>query len=117
MGGVTQRGPSDAQVRKDIELPSREGEVKSLEKKERVFFFPPLFICCRNGCFIPVRGELVRTLSLTFVVPRDVAETYGGRAAAAAWGEGMARHATLMSVGLGSVVPGPPPRITDWLPT
>ncbi|RZS01651.1 hypothetical protein BHM03_00031550 [Ensete ventricosum] len=29
----------------------------------------------------------------------------------------MARHATLMGMGRGSVVPGPPPRITDWLPT
>ncbi|RRT63021.1 hypothetical protein B296_00019806 [Ensete ventricosum] len=28
-----------------------------------------------------------------------MAETYGGRAAAAAWGGGMSRHATLMGMG------------------
>ncbi|RRT34375.1 hypothetical protein B296_00031439 [Ensete ventricosum] len=53
----------------------------------------------RSKCFRPVGGELARTPSLTFVIPRDMAETYGGRAAVAAWGEGMARHATLMGVG------------------
>ncbi|RRT51103.1 hypothetical protein B296_00023978 [Ensete ventricosum] len=61
--------------------------------------------------------ELVRTPSLTFVVPRDVAETYEGRAATAVWGEGMTHHATLMDVGPGSAIPDPPPRITDWLPS
>ncbi|RWW43752.1 hypothetical protein BHE74_00050550 [Ensete ventricosum] len=71
---------------------------------------------CRLDLFSS-EGELVHTPSLTFVVPRDVAETYGGRAAAVAWGEGMARHATLIGVGPGSAVPGPPPRITDWLLT
>ncbi|RZS01222.1 hypothetical protein BHM03_00031041, partial [Ensete ventricosum] len=35
-----------------------------------------------------------------------MAESYGGRAVAAAWGEGVARHTTLMGVELGSVVPG-----------
>ncbi|RWV79880.1 hypothetical protein GW17_00058923, partial [Ensete ventricosum] len=35
-----------------------------------------------------------------------MAEMYRGHAVAAAWGEGMACHATLMGVGLGSVVPG-----------
>ncbi|RWW80531.1 hypothetical protein BHE74_00011117, partial [Ensete ventricosum] len=81
----------------------------------REFFL--LFTYCRNGCFISVRGELVHTPSLIFVVPRDVAETYGGRATATAWGEGMVHYATLMGVGLGSVVPGSPYRITDWLST
>ncbi|RRT34307.1 hypothetical protein B296_00049238 [Ensete ventricosum] len=33
-----------------------------------------------------------------------MAESYRGRAAAAAWGEGMARHTTLLGVELGSVV-------------
>ncbi|RWW19827.1 hypothetical protein GW17_00016094 [Ensete ventricosum] len=104
MGGVTQRGPSNAQVRKDTELPSREDEAKSSEEKresprERVFLLPPLFTCCRSRCFIPVGGELAGTPSLTFVVPRDMTETYGGCVAAATWGEGMARHATLMGVG------------------
>ncbi|RZS25827.1 hypothetical protein BHM03_00059078 [Ensete ventricosum] len=108
MEGVTQRGLSDAQVRKNIELPSREGEAKSSGEKretprERESSFFPHFYFCRNECFIPVRGELVRTLSLTFVVPRDVIETYRGRATTAAWGEGMAHHATLMGVGPGSV--------------
>ncbi|RWW87692.1 hypothetical protein BHE74_00003466 [Ensete ventricosum] len=45
------------------------------------------------------RGELACTPSLTLVVPRDMAETYKRREAAAAWGEGMTRHATLMGVG------------------
>ncbi|RRT32628.1 hypothetical protein B296_00057494 [Ensete ventricosum] len=35
-----------------------------------------------------------------------MAETYGGRAAAPALGEGMARHATLMACGLDSVMFG-----------
>ncbi|RZR91063.1 hypothetical protein BHM03_00019103 [Ensete ventricosum] len=72
--------PLRCQVRENPKLPSWEGEVK--------------------------RRELVSTPSLTFVVPRDMTEMYGGRVAAAAWGEGMACHATLMGVGLGSVVPG-----------
>ncbi|RRT75364.1 hypothetical protein B296_00017447 [Ensete ventricosum] len=55
--------------------------------------------------FIPVRGELVSTPSFTFVVPRDMTETYGGCATTAAWGKSMLRHATLMGVGLDSVVP------------
>ncbi|RRT49531.1 hypothetical protein B296_00027905 [Ensete ventricosum] len=56
-------------------------------------------------CFIPVGGELVSTHDLTLGVPRDIVESYGGRAAAAAWGEGVARHTTLMGVELGSVIP------------
>ncbi|RRT86160.1 hypothetical protein B296_00003611 [Ensete ventricosum] len=44
--------------------------------------------CCRNGRFIPVGGELVRTLDLTLIVPRarpsctvDVpVQWYGARA-------------------------------------
>ncbi|RWW90227.1 hypothetical protein BHE74_00000627 [Ensete ventricosum] len=64
-----------------------------------------------NGRGDPVRPlrcprELVNTPILTLVVPRDMAESYGRRAAAAAWGEGVARHTTLMGVKLGSVVPG-----------
>ncbi|RRT82085.1 hypothetical protein B296_00013902 [Ensete ventricosum] len=57
-------------------------------------------------CFIPVGGELVNTPNLTLVVPRDMTESYGGRATAKAWGEGVARHTTLMGVELGSVVLG-----------
>ncbi|RRT72012.1 hypothetical protein B296_00005115, partial [Ensete ventricosum] len=78
----------------------------------------PTTTCCRKRCFISVRGELIRTPSLlTFVVPRDVAEMYRGRATATSWGEGMTRHATLMGVGPDSPEPDPPPRITDWLST
>ncbi|RWW81385.1 hypothetical protein BHE74_00010239 [Ensete ventricosum] len=33
-------------------------------------------------------------------------ESYGGRAAAAAWGKGVVRHTTLMSMEPGSVIPG-----------
>ncbi|RRT75165.1 hypothetical protein B296_00006336 [Ensete ventricosum] len=44
------------------------------------------------------------TPSLILVVPRDMAESYGGRAAIAAWGEGMTRDTILMGVELGSVV-------------
>ncbi|RRT72052.1 hypothetical protein B296_00034874 [Ensete ventricosum] len=44
-------------------------------------------------------GELARTPSLTLVVPRDMAETYEGCAAAAAWGRGMGRHVALMGMG------------------
>ncbi|RZR94287.1 hypothetical protein BHM03_00022951 [Ensete ventricosum] len=57
------------------------------------------FTCCRSKYFIHVGGELARAPSLTFVVPRNMTETYGGRAATTAWGEGMTRHATLMGVG------------------
>ncbi|RWW08076.1 hypothetical protein GW17_00028502 [Ensete ventricosum] len=52
--------------------------------------------CCRNGRFIPVGGELVRTPGLTLIVPRGTAELYGGRADAAVWGEGVERHTVLM---------------------
>ncbi|RZS06613.1 hypothetical protein BHM03_00037309 [Ensete ventricosum] len=58
----------------------------------------------RRGLKLP-RGELVSTLGLTLVVPRDMGESYGGRVAAAAWGEGVARHTTLMGVELGSIIP------------
>ncbi|RWW35027.1 hypothetical protein GW17_00000196 [Ensete ventricosum] len=51
------------------------------------------------------KWELVSTLGLTLVVPRDMGESYGGRVAAAAWGEGVARHTTLMGVELGSIIP------------
>ncbi|RWV92113.1 hypothetical protein GW17_00045550 [Ensete ventricosum] len=68
MGGVTQRGPSDAQVSRNPEWPFRE-------------------------------RELARTPSLTIVVPQDMTETYGGRAATAAWDGGMGRHAVLMGMG------------------
>ncbi|RZS27769.1 hypothetical protein BHM03_00061292 [Ensete ventricosum] len=73
-------------------------------ERERESFLPP-FTYCRNRCFILVGGELINTLSLTLVVPRDMAELYGGRAAAAAWGEGVTLHATLMGVELRSVIP------------
>ncbi|RRT57139.1 hypothetical protein B296_00023573 [Ensete ventricosum] len=102
VGGVTQRGPSDAQVSKNPEWPSREGKVWSIgEKKVRSSERKLPLTCCRSKCFILVGGELARTPSLTFVVPRNMAETYGGHVA---WGVGMARHATLM--GVGSVVFG-----------
>ncbi|RWW58354.1 hypothetical protein BHE74_00034802 [Ensete ventricosum] len=55
--------------------------------------------CCRSKYFIPVGGELAHTPSLTLVVPRDMAETYGGRVVATACGGGMGRHATLMGMG------------------
>ncbi|RWW39599.1 hypothetical protein BHE74_00055060 [Ensete ventricosum] len=81
-------------------------ELRVLEKdRERVSereSFPLPFTCCRNGCFIPVGGEFVSTPSLSFVVPRDMTEIYGGRATTVAWGEGMACHATLMGMELGS---------------
>ncbi|RZR74973.1 hypothetical protein BHM03_00046964 [Ensete ventricosum] len=84
-------------------------KLRVLEKdRERVSereSFPLPFTCCRNGCFIPVGGELVSTPSLSFVVPRDMTEIYGGRATTVAWGEGMACHATLMGMELGSVIP------------
>ncbi|RZR97466.1 hypothetical protein BHM03_00026650 [Ensete ventricosum] len=70
------------------------GKRESDRGRERV-----LFTCCRSKCFIPVGGELARIPSLTFVVPQNMAETYEGRVAAATWGEGMARHATLIGVG------------------
>ncbi|RRT31787.1 hypothetical protein B296_00057050, partial [Ensete ventricosum] len=100
MGGVTQRGPSDAQVRRNPEWPSRESKVwgsreKGVGSRERA----SPFTCYRSKCFIPMGGELARTPNLTFVVSRNMAETYGGCAAAAVWGEGMTRHATLIGVG------------------
>ncbi|RZR83739.1 hypothetical protein BHM03_00010468 [Ensete ventricosum] len=77
------------------ELPSWEGEVRVLERE----FFPVPFTCCRNRCFIPVGGELVRTPGLTLVVPRGTTRSYGGRAGAIVWDEGVARHTTLMAHG------------------
>ncbi|RWW23690.1 hypothetical protein GW17_00012067, partial [Ensete ventricosum] len=44
-------------------------------------------------------------------------KTYEGRAAAAAWGEGVTRHATLMGWGRQCRIRSPPPRIPDRLPT
>ncbi|RRT44829.1 hypothetical protein B296_00043740, partial [Ensete ventricosum] len=55
-------------------------------------FFPTPFTCCRNGCFIPVGGELIRIPGLTLVVPRGMAGSYGRRTIAAVWGEGVERH-------------------------
>ncbi|RZR74068.1 hypothetical protein BHM03_00031581, partial [Ensete ventricosum] len=55
---------------------------------------PNLLTYCRSKCFIPMGGELARTLSLTLVVPRDMTETYGGRAVAAAWGGSMGQAAS-----------------------
>ncbi|RWW26925.1 hypothetical protein GW17_00008678 [Ensete ventricosum] len=81
------------------------GRVK-LRVLEREREISPPFTGCRNGCFIPVGGELVSTPSLTLIVPRDMAESYGGRATTTAWGEGVARHTTLMGVELGNVVLG-----------
>ncbi|RWV91952.1 hypothetical protein GW17_00045715 [Ensete ventricosum] len=97
------------------ELPSWEGEVRVLE---RVFSNPPV-TCCRNGCFIPVGGELVRMPGLTLVVPRGTAESYDGRAGAAIWGESVARHTTLMARGEAGQCRTwtPPPRMLGLLPT
>ncbi|RZR91066.1 hypothetical protein BHM03_00019106 [Ensete ventricosum] len=75
------------------------------ERKIEREFSSSSFTYYRNECFIPVGGEHIRTPSLTFVVPRDMTEMYKGCATAAAWGKGMAHHATLMGVGLGSIVP------------
>ncbi|RRT64747.1 hypothetical protein B296_00011699 [Ensete ventricosum] len=50
-------------------------------------------------CFIPVGGELVRTPDLTLVVPQGTTRSYGGRAGAIVWDEGVARHTTLMAHG------------------
>ncbi|RRT31735.1 hypothetical protein B296_00049922 [Ensete ventricosum] len=75
------------------------------ERKIEREFSSSSFTYYRNECFIPVGGEHIRTASLTFVVPRDMTEMYKGCATAAAWGKGMAHHATLMGVGLGSIVP------------
>ncbi|RRT39107.1 hypothetical protein B296_00053853 [Ensete ventricosum] len=68
---------------------------------------------------MPVRGELVRTPGLTLVVPRGMAESYDGRAGAAVWGEGVARHMTLMARGEGGQCRTrmPPPRMLGPLPT
>ncbi|RWW50391.1 hypothetical protein BHE74_00043358 [Ensete ventricosum] len=73
-----------------------------LERPLRCTSYEGYRIALPGGCFIPVRGEFVRTPSLTFVVPWDMAETYGGCGTATAWGEGMARRATLMGVGPGN---------------
>ncbi|RZS14679.1 hypothetical protein BHM03_00046439 [Ensete ventricosum] len=72
------------------ELPSQEGEVR-----------------------------LVRTLGLTLVVPRGTTGSYGGRVSAAVWGEGMARHTTLMAHGGAGQCRTrmPPPRMLGLLPT
>ncbi|RRT64752.1 hypothetical protein B296_00011703 [Ensete ventricosum] len=63
--------------------------------------------------------ELVRTLGLTLVVPRGTTGSYGGRVSAAVWGEGMARHTTLMAHGGAGQCRTrmPPPRMLGLLPT
>ncbi|RRT36505.1 hypothetical protein B296_00025870 [Ensete ventricosum] len=104
VGGVTRRGPSDAYVSKDPEWPPRAGRVlgsgeKRLIFRERERESPPLPACCRSKCFIHVGGEPAQTPTLTLVVPRDMAEMYGGRAATVACDEGMGRHAALMGMG------------------
>ncbi|RRT37731.1 hypothetical protein B296_00040542 [Ensete ventricosum] len=71
---------------------SRNPEGSSIHRKVH-------FSCCRSMCFISLGGELARTPSLTSVVPRDMAETYGRRAAAVAWDGGMGRHTALMGMG------------------
>ncbi|RWW42139.1 hypothetical protein BHE74_00052330 [Ensete ventricosum] len=64
-------------------------------------------------------GELVRMPDLTLVVPRDTTESYDGRAGAAVWVEGMARHTTLMAHGEAGQchTRTPPPRMLSPLPT
>ncbi|RRT59175.1 hypothetical protein B296_00046040 [Ensete ventricosum] len=97
------------------ELSSREDEVRVLERE----FFPTSFTWYRNECFIPVRGELVRTPGLTLVVPRGMAKSYGGRAVVAVWDEGVTRHTTLMARGGAGQcrTQSPPPQMLDQLPT
>ncbi|RWW73699.1 hypothetical protein BHE74_00018406 [Ensete ventricosum] len=75
--------------------------------------------CCRNGRFIPVGGELVRTPGPTLIVPRGTTELYGGHAGATVWGEGVARHTVLMAHGgVGQCrTRAPPPRTLSPLPT
>ncbi|RWV77896.1 hypothetical protein GW17_00061219 [Ensete ventricosum] len=70
-------------------------------------------------CFIPVGGELVRTPDLTIVVSRGMAESYGGRAIATVWGEGVTGHITLMAHGgVGQDrTQTPPPRMLGLRPT
>ncbi|RRT34929.1 hypothetical protein B296_00055148 [Ensete ventricosum] len=103
MGGVTQRGSSNAQVSRNPEWLSRESKVwgygeKGVELRERASPLTCSLTCCRSKCFIPVGEELACTPSLTLVVPRDMAETYVGRATAMTWGGGMGRHAALMGM-------------------
>ncbi|RWW22518.1 hypothetical protein BHE74_00006649 [Ensete ventricosum] len=43
------------------------------------------------------RRVVARTLGLTFAVTSGVAESYGESVGADVWGEGMARHVTLMA--------------------
>ncbi|RRT79821.1 hypothetical protein B296_00000515 [Ensete ventricosum] len=59
--------------------------------------------------------ELVRMPGLTLVVPRGMAKSYGGRAVAAVWGEGVAHHTTLIARrGAGQChTRSPPPRMID----
>ncbi|RZR84913.1 hypothetical protein BHM03_00011805 [Ensete ventricosum] len=66
-----------------------------------------------------VGGELVCTPGLTLVVPRGTVDSYGGRAGAAVWGEGVVRHTTLMAHrGAGQChTRTPPPRMLGLLPT
>ncbi|RWW46512.1 hypothetical protein BHE74_00047546 [Ensete ventricosum] len=101
---------------KNQRLSSWEGEVR-VRERERVR--EPPITCYRNGRFIPVGGELVRTPGLTLVVPQGTAELYDVRADAAVWGEGVARHATLMAHGGAGQcrTRTPPPRMLGPLPT
>ncbi|RRT78701.1 hypothetical protein B296_00011604 [Ensete ventricosum] len=97
--GDLERSP-DAQVRRNLEWLSWESKVwgsgeKGVGSRERA----SPFTCYRSKCFIPVGGELARTPSLTFVVPRNMTKTYGVRAVSAAWNEGMTCHATLIGIG------------------
>ncbi|RZR74898.1 hypothetical protein BHM03_00045716, partial [Ensete ventricosum] len=92
---------------------------RSVSPREETDRGDPPFTCCRNVCFIPVGGELVRTPDLTLVVPRGTTESYDGRAGAAVWGKGVARHMTLMAHGeVGQCrTRTPPPRMLGPLPT
>ncbi|RRT52414.1 hypothetical protein B296_00046120 [Ensete ventricosum] len=75
-------------------LPHQVYDTPPMPKLGRIWNSPPGRVKLRvlekdKECFIPVGGEPVSTPSLTFVVPQDMVEMYGGHAAAAAWGEGM----------------------------
>ncbi|RWW60551.1 hypothetical protein BHE74_00032452 [Ensete ventricosum] len=96
------------------ELPSWEGEVRVLER----VFSRPLYLLSKR-VFYTCGRELVCTLGLTLVVPRGTTGSYGGRVSAVVWGEGMARHTTLMAHGGAGQCRTrmPPPRMLGLLPT